>query len=309
MSAPYDREPGHPLLKERLESPAITVDFDALPLHWQRTLLVFACERPRGLEDGPWLAAALRGAWGQQLLRATESEGRRATDPFGRPSARDVFFRTHAWVTSKLPVPRPFVISITGDGRTMRIALTLFGFAGFWRKDARDAMAAALAHGLPLREGGGQRRPWVLRDVYWGRSETVPVPEDIPGEVVVRLTTPLCLKANGPLANDVDELVMSLVNRLSGLARWQGVRIETDWSGWREISKRLSVRWLNSVGYTMRRYSSAQPGREIPHAGILGRFSVEGPLQPLMPLLFLGETAHAGARTAFGFGAYEVIGW
>lgn len=69
------------------------------------------------------------------------------------------------------------------------------------------------------------------------------------------------------------------------------------------------MRWLNSVGYTMRRYSSAQPGREIPHAGILGRFSVEGPLQPLMPLLFLGETAHAGARTAFGFGAYEVIGW
>ncbi|MFZ1416714.1 MAG: CRISPR system precrRNA processing endoribonuclease RAMP protein Cas6 [Defluviicoccus sp.] len=309
MSAPYDRGSGHSLLKERLEGPAVVLDFDSLPDHWQRTILVFECERPSGLEDGPWLAAALRGAWGQQLMHQAESVGERPADPFGRPSARDVFFRTHAWVTTKLPVPRPFVITVAPEAKVMRIALTLFGFAGFWRKAARDAMAAALERGLPLREGGWQRRPWRLMDLYWGRSETVAMPEEPPTELVIRLTTPLCLKASGPLANDVDELVMSLVNRLSGLARWQGVRIETDWSGWREISKQLSVRWLETRVYSLRRFSSAQPGREIPHAGVLGQFSVEGPLRPLMPLFFLGETAHAGARTAFGFGAYELIGW
>lgn len=308
MSAPYDRGAAHPTLLQRLENPAITLDFAALPLHWQRTLVVFECERPSGLEDGPWLPVAVRGGWGRQLLRQAEAAGG-GNDPFGRPTARDVFFRTHAWVTPKLPVPRPFVIDLDSRGLTLRVMLTLFGCAGFWRKEARDAMAAALATGLPLREGGAQRRPWPVRDLYWGRSETVDVSEMVPDRLVIRLKTPLCLRANAPLANDVDQLVMSLVNRLSGLARWQGVRIETDWSAWRELSKQLSIGWIDSTGYTLRRFSSAQPGRPIRFAGILGRFSVEGPLRPLMPLFVLGETAHAGARTALGFGAYEMLGW
>ncbi|MBK8906692.1 MAG: CRISPR system precrRNA processing endoribonuclease RAMP protein Cas6 [Rhodospirillales bacterium] len=289
----------------------MTLDFDALAMHWRRTFLVFVCARPEALEEGPWLAAALRGAWGRQLLAmaAHEHQGarhRRRADPFGRASALEVFFREHAHLTPRLAVPKPFVIAIESDAGAVRITLTLFGVAGFWRRDARDAMMAALAAGLPLRGDGRLRRRYDLTDVYWGRSESVSVPEPA-RQVLLRLRTPLCLRASGAIENNLDDLGMSLVNRLSGLARWQGVRIDTDWGGWRERSKRVRATLDHAGFHAGRRHSSAQPGREIPHVGLTGTIRLEGPLGPFMPLLALGETAHAGARAAFGFGAYELL--
>lgn len=288
----------------------MTLDFAALPEHWRRTLLVFTCERPKGLEDGPWLPVALRGGWGRQLLAmALEAEAAAPADPFGRANALQAFFRSHAQLTAGYAVPKPFVIGVSSDARTLTVTLSLFGFAGFWRKQAREAMAAALAAGLPLRERGRMRVPYRLLDVAWGRSESVPVPDQAADTLLIRLRTPLCLRASGAIENNLDDFVMSLVNRLSGLARWQGVRIDTDWSGWRDLSKRLRIGIVEHGAYVSERFSSAQPDRRIPHVGVLGAFTLEGPVAAVMPLLILGETAHAGARAAFGFGAYEVMAY
>jgi hypothetical protein len=298
----------HPTLKRELDAPPLTLDFPALPDQWRRTLLVFRCQRPPGLEEGPWLAMALRGAWGRQLLTMAVAAvgGDNAADPFGRAQAVEVFFRTQAHVTRQLAVSKPFVIRVIFGPRLLTVQLTLFGFAGFWRPQARDAMLAALAQGLPLREGGRLRVPYPVVDCHWGRAETVAVPEPA-AEVLVRLRSPLCLRAALPIENNLDDFAMSLVNRLSGLARWQGVRIETDWSGWRDLAKALRITIVESGAYATRRFSTAQPGRAMPYAGVLGAFTIAGPLAPLMPLLALGETAHAGARTAFGFGAYDLL--
>lgn len=296
----------HPGLRRQLEEPAVTLDFAALPMHWRRTLVVFTCARPAGLEDGPWLPTALRGAWGRQLLAMALAQPDAPADPFNRARAIEALFRTQAQVSAQLDVPKPWVIRVDTEARVLIITLTLFGFAGFWRKDARDAMLAALARGLPLKEGGRLRVPYPILDCQWGRSETVAVPEP-PEEAVVRLRTPLCLRASGPLRNDLDDFVPSLANRLRGLARWQGVGIESDRDDWREPFRRLTITVLEHGAYAGRRFSSAQPGRAIPHTGLLGAFRLRGPLAPLLPLLALGETAHAGARTAFGFGAYDLL--
>jgi len=311
MTAPPILPGANPLLRQQLENPPVSLDFAELPEHWRRTQLIFTCPRPKGLEEGPWLPVAVRGAWGRRLLaQAVRENGRRAApDPFGRASALQVFFRQHAMVKRGLAVPKPYVIGVEAGARTLTIVLTLFGFAGFWRKQAGDAMASALAGGLPLRERGRMRVVFRLLDVAWGRSESVPVPDALGDPLLVRLRTPLCLRASGAIENNLDDFVMSLVNRLSGLARWQGVRIETDWSRWRELSKQLHIAVSEHGVYASTRFSSAQPGRPIPHVGILGAFTLRGPLAPLMPLLILGETAHAGARTAFGFGAYEVMAY
>lgn len=285
----------------------MSLDFPDLPKHWRRTLLVFTCERPRGLEEGPWLSVALRGAWGRQLLAMALHGGEAAADPFGRANALQVFFRSHARLTAGYAVPKPYLIQWDADARTLSVALTLFGFAGFWRREARDAMVAALSAGLPLREHGRLRVPYLLADLAWGRTESIEVEEAAADTLLVRLRTPLCLRASAAIENNLDDFVMSLVNRLSGLARWQGVRIESDWGAWRELSKRLRIGIVEHGAYVSTRFSSAQPGRSIPHVGILGAFTLEGPLAALTPLLMLGETAHAGARAAFGFGRYEVM--
>jgi len=54
------------------------------------------------------------------------------------------------------------------------------------------------------------------------------------------------------------------------------------------------------------RRGSTKQDRELPMAGEVGTLYLEGPLDPLLPLLALGERIHVGARTSFGQGRYRL---
>lgn len=53
------------------------------------------------------------------------------------------------------------------------------------------------------------------------------------------------------------------------------------------------------------RYSNRQK-RRMPFGGLIGDITFEGELEPFRPFILLGEWIHAGKKTAFGLGRYEL---
>jgi hypothetical protein len=55
------------------------------------------------------------------------------------------------------------------------------------------------------------------------------------------------------------------------------------------------------------RYSSRQ-AQEMHLGGVLGSYRISNAyLEPLWPLLYLGQWTHAGKNTSFGLGQYVII--
>lgn len=293
--------PSASALVELLEGPAITRDVDRLPEIWRTSILTVQALAPTGLEEGPWLPNAIRGAWGHRLM--ARAEGVSNSEP---ATAFDVFFRLNARLTGRLAVPRPFVIRADVKGRWLIIQLRLFGFADAWRRDAFDAVIEALSGGLSLRPGGRQRRPAEVVAAHWSRVERAP---DVPPGQSLRLhfLTPLKLVTRGgAMTQRFDNFVFSLLDRISGLARWQGIRVETDWGGWRDLAKNLDIRADEAVPASWTRRSGRLDGQPLPMSGYGNVIDIIRPPERLFPLLSLGRMIHAGGGAALGLGRFEI---
>ena len=285
-------------LAAMLAAPPTPAGLDDLPGQWRRTVIELGLARPRGLEDGPWLEGAVRGALGHALAHLPPPGP-------GLPTPQALLFQSQAMLTRRLPVPKPFVIEIDRTGRDLTLRLVLFGLAGRWRRELLDGLLAMLDAGLTLREAGGMRVPFQPLAAAWWRTERVAVPE-APDRAILRFTTPLRLRASGPLGTTPADLVFAMVERAAGLARWQGLLVEPDWSGWRNRGKTIGADSRAMRPLAWERRSSLQ-GKRFAMAGLLGDLVLHNPPEALMPVLALGATAHVGAHTSLGLGRYELI--
>lgn len=141
----------------------------------------------------------------------------------------------------------------------------------------------------------------------------------------IELITPMRLQADGRVVRRLDFplLVETLARRVDVLVRTHcgegeaGGAEETqndndarnggrDWRLSEEIVKATGqVQWRQvEARWVQRRHWSARQGREIQLGGMLGRIELEGPLQPLLPLLRVGELLHVGKNTSYGYGWY-----
>ena len=251
------------------------------------------------LEDGPWLPGVLRGAIGQRLL-----ERSRSGDDVAE-LVRQFFYEPMAKVTRGRNVPPPFVIDVDVSADLMSVHVMLFGFADAWREHVLAALGEALDVGIALGPTAIQRRSAEVLDMRWTRTESAPpVP---PGPCVrVRFRTPLKIGGRHALGTDFSDFFFSLLERASGLARWQGMRLETDWGDWRRLFQGLQIDTdgLNPIGYSRR--SARQRLGGLPVFGYFDRLDVLNPPERVYPLLSIGSLAHGGASAALGLGRFEV---
>lgn len=305
-------EPPSPLA-HRLLTPVETVDPAALAARWFHQHIDVAIAGAASLAADLALPVRVRGAWGQELMRAASPEALADRPcPWDPPCALDALFREQGRLTPRLALPRPYVFSVcTSESKTeLNIRLSLFGFATDWTDAAAEALTAALRGGDPLRIGRTSSNPGDVRLPPIHRSirtvESCPIPADS-GLVVLNFRTPLALRSGGDTYRPTARpLVTSLGNRLSGLARWLDCRLETDWPALAAHAETLVCNAEAMTEAVWQRRSGRQDGRLIPVHGWCGRLILQGDLAPVLPLLVLGATCHAGSHAAHGLGAYEL---
>lgn len=293
----------NPTLEDLLNvllSPRLSCTFDDLPGHWRQSTLRVVCERPELLEEGPWFTAAIRGAWGRQLHKL--NAGGASISPF------NVFFSTLDNIRVGRSIPPPFALSANYRGNSVIIELTLFGIADCWRQNAFDALMAALADGIAIVPGRkGFRAVWCVREASWTRSESTGVPKATTSWVRLTFHTPVRLGPRRALGVRWPDLIVSLADRASRFARWQGLNVEADLGTWRRLGEGTRFRDEGMRPCAWDRRSGGQGGKKIPMVGLTGKLDIERPGEALMPLLVLGATMHVGGHTALGLGRYELF--
>jgi hypothetical protein len=292
---------------ERLTTPALTGGFDLLGPVFTREVIHLRCAAPAGLEDGPWMGAAVRGALGRVLEERAANGGTGGRrDPFNRPSAFAILFQTQAMLTRRLEVPRPWRLRVQRRGRSLTIEIALYGFAGYWAPAVADALVEALAAGVSLRALGRMRVPWPVEALEIRRVTGLTLPPDTSRPLVLDIETPLALKAGGALAGHLDNLPMMLADRASGLARWHDIAITADFSALRTASRRLRIQADGLIPDRWERRSGRLAGRIIPMAGFRGRLILQD-LDPAFALpLAIAADAHLGQGATAGLGWFSV---
>ena len=257
--------------------PPVAAGLESLPANWRRARLHILCAVPPGLEEGPWLPGALRGAF-------------------------EALFRPRTRLTPGRTIPKPFAIAAEVRGRTLTVELSLFGYADFWRESAFDALIAALEAGVAIRpERGWPRMPLPVLEAAWTRSETLDLRTL---GAWARLSFRTRLGPQRALGLRAPDMVFALAERVAGLARWQGLGLEVAWGDWRRTAEalRYDCEAMHPVAWFRR--SGAQRGRVIPMAGLMGHLDIHRPPEALEILLSLGETCFVGGHTTLGLGRY-----
>lgn len=291
-------------LQARLGDPAERVPLADLPDRWFRQRVELLVAGHAAAVDDPALTGRLRGAWGRALMAGASAEALAGGPcPWDPPCALDPLFRDQGAITARLSVPKPYVLSARAYGADLLVALTLFGFACDWVEAAADALVAGLRHGAPPPLG----RPAVPLGRRIVTEEAVPVPDADAGPAVLVFHTPVAFRSGAELtAPNPRTLISGLGNRVSGLARWLDTGVEADWRALAEHADTLhaDVSGLRLAAWSRR--SARQEGRAIPLGGWHGRMILSGDLDPVLPLLALGATCHAGSHAALGLGAYTL---
>jgi hypothetical protein len=273
-----------------------------LPHHWRQSTLRLICARPDDFEGGAWFPAALRGAWGHRLAEMA------AGDDSGQIALSfETFFRGLGEATPGRSFPAPFTIQVDEAGAAVKISLTLHGIADKWREPAFDAFVSALKSGVAVRAMVRNRRePIQIFQADWSRSERIPVPSST-GPSWLRFHTPVRLGPRRALRAHWPDLILSLVDRLSHLCRWQGLTVDVNLSEWRGRAERMKFDDKGMRAETWDRRSGAQGGRQVPMMGLTGTLQLNAVPEVLLPLLAIGQHVHVGGHTALGLGRYELL--
>lgn len=286
-------------LSNRLAVPAGAVGFDALTHHWRHTTICVDAFLPPHFDDGVGLPARIRGALGWALLDGAGKPRRR-----GGASAYEVLFGEHGEHLPRHPIPKPYVLAVTVSGVRLTVRLTLFGFAAAWAEDVRAALLSALEGGIALFTGARVRASIQADEVRIARAERITIPPATLSMVVL-FRTPVSVRSGETLVADGARLVRSLINRVSGMARWQDLEVVEDDTLDRAIaSLQFDISRLRVEVW--KRHSTRTPTKPLPMRGLIGAMEISGDLEPLMPLLALGATCHMGSQAALGLGRYEL---
>ena len=277
----------------------IACTMSGLPHHWRHATLAVTCARPKAFEGGEWFPAALRGAWGRQLAERASSG--RDMAPF------EIFFRGLGGLGAGRSIPAPFSVRVDENGAVLHIALTLHGIADRWREPSFDAFIAALEHGVAIRPLSTLRRvSFEIVNTAWSRAERFSVPIAT-GPAWLQFQTPVRLGARRSVRAHWPDLIVSLADRLSRLARWQGLLVSSDLGEWRRRAESLKFDDRHMRPVTWGRRSGAQGGKFVPMVGLIGTLGVASVPEDLLPLLALGQLVHVGGHTALGLGRYELL--
>ncbi len=224
--------------------------------------------------------------------------------------------------------PHPIVIEAPlgprdlAEGETFSFSMVLIGRALFSVPLVVLAWQRACASGLGSRrirvtleayreEGESDWR--ALEDPAHWKGDTPAIPPMPDRDLVLRFLTPYRGKHDGKLtsANDLRfrDFFSHLQRRVGLLRAFHGPEGEWTWDyvAALEIAERVTWEAVDAHWMDWTRYSSRQV-REMQLGGVLGSYRLpNAELEPLWPLLYLGQWVHAGKNTSFGLGQYEIL--
>jgi len=301
-------------LQQFLLHPGQPIDLPGLCQAWRETVVSLAI-RPapahaRGLApELAWrLPGRIRGAWGQQLMRAASPEALAGQPcPWSPPCALETLFRPQGNAAKGLELVRPYVLALDLEpgGPGMRLGLSLFGAAGDYAFAAAEALVCALREGAFHLGDAPLRLEVVEREIAERPGPDLAL-ADISLSARLRFVTPVCQRRGDQVGLHPPSLITGLANRLSSLARWHGLELQADWRELKDIAHGLQWELQGQAQVGWQRRSGRQDGREIPMSGLLGDLYLRGDLPALAPLLELGQRCFAGSHTAMGLGRYEL---
>lgn len=233
---------------------------------------------------------------------------------------------------SQIPVPYvieppPWGARVMETGEVFSFHVVLVGRALRELPLVILAWRRAFARGV----GAGDGRADLLRVVLCGESAEREIhrpefgtvdfhPQEIPfgsaagdGAAVrsakLEFTTPLRLQRNGralpPEKLDARTLLMALVRRSSLLAEFHAERELTDdfaalLAATAGIEDDKQLEWRDWTRFSSRQHQKMTLG------GVVGSWTICGPIAPFVPYLRLGEWLHVGKEAAFGLGKYAL---
>ncbi len=167
------------------------------------------------LDDGPALAARIRGAWGSRLV-AMAAQGNAAAG-----AALAAFFPDKQATPGFGGTAPPYRIAAATTAQGFDVTLALIGFAGRFRAPAFDALIAALQGppGLALDWGSERAARLHLISADWTRCEGVPPPPP-PARVALDFATPLRIGPSDALGTSFGDIIVGLADRGAQVEPW-----------------------------------------------------------------------------------------
>ncbi|MCP9453339.1 MAG: CRISPR system precrRNA processing endoribonuclease RAMP protein Cas6 [Nitrospira sp.] len=315
-----------------------------LPLSFGRFTATFRLDGPLSLP--PYAGSLFRGSFGWALMRSvcvTRSHDcppcllrDRCIYPWvfeTPPPAGTTILRKYQ------TAPHPFVLipphggHTVEAGQTLDLGLTLFGRTVAWLPHFIFALERMGRAGL-----GGRRTTASLAGVDgWLDSRRHPVYDakermlrgvetfterktlpHAPSEagklalsqrIAIDILSPLRIRYREHLTARLDfhVFIRSLLRRLALLSYFHcgGDPSIVAFREWIALAERVRTVSSSLTWSDWTRYSSRQR-TEMELGGVTGTIIFEGPLAPFLPLLRLGEVAHAGKGTSFGLGRYRL---
>jgi hypothetical protein len=311
-----------------------------LPL--ARYRFTFRMRAPLRLPD--YAGSLLRGQFGAALRRVSCMTGEntcdgcplRATCPYPAifeapaPAAHAMQNFTH--------VPNPYVIEPppfgtrhVEAGGTLQFCVVLVGRAVAQLPLVSFALQRAVEGGL-----GRERAPGALETIEWQEPATgdrsgvfapvwqvgdaaisahdarvrLPTPAGPASRLTIAIHTPMRLQQQGhpvrPHALTPRKLVADLLRRITLLGEFHAERagLVADAPALVRHADTLAhqpaLRWQD-----WSRYSSRQQ-QEMTLGGVIGAWTLEGDLAPLLPWLWLGQWLHVGKNATMGMGGYQL---
>ncbi len=236
-------------------------------------------------------------------------------------------------------VPRPFVIDLPNDQRTLvesgdslEFGLTLigrgidylpfflFGFARLGELGLGVRRAPATVERVIALEGWGHNGPTLYADGRY-QSATSPLPQiamtdiaeraaTLPTDLRITLRTPLRVKARGSYLTqiDVSALVRAACWRLAALATFHGTRAwEADYRPVVAAAEAVQVEAAEVRWEEWERHSDhGGSSQRMQLGGIVGRALLRGVPAVVRTALLVGSLVHVGKSCVFGHGAYRL---
>lgn len=222
--------------------------------------------------------------------------------PWTPPCALDVFMREQYREARGNGLPKPYVIFTDAIGDDLLVSLRVFGAANDWFAATSEAMVAGMRNILPWKRLFGCDMPMISgREIKVVKKVAVPVFRD---QVSVEFLTPVDASGKGGAIER--SLLARLLRRVGGLARWQGMMFSDDYA--RNLALQIgALNYQQSRLVTGGYLSPNRKSEHRHHKTMTGVLVASGLIDPVLPMLAIGERCHLGRAAVEGLGRYRIL--
>ena len=267
------------------------------------------------LASSPGLLNKIRGAMGQVMLDGASDAVRQQKPCDWSPCcASEVFFAPKpevkiGFAQQEPQLVKPFVLSADRHGRQdLLIRMSVFGMAQEWAPMASQALASALRDKVNWRliSNGHFFVPSRTEIASTHiKDKQIVVDDTIPDECNLSFLTPVDTERTN-IADHPDRLLQKLITRSALMSRWYGARLYGDLNELFEQSQNLKLAFEGPVFVDHIRIDSSRTDQHGFHDVSSLELHISGDLEPIWPLLRIGEAIHVGRGAVKGYGRYHL---